>query len=144
MLTHQNKCLEISHVQLAKFYLETERVIMFCFVYTRPPAWEARFANMLGLDHHLIHHKKVSNKKRINSQFFINKLSCEMVFLLTLPSVITICKVSIDGMRIQGRIVEKSKKVGSTFKKKGQMIWLCSLETRILFRVELPQPNKLF
>ena len=48
MLTHQNKCLEISHVQLAKFYLETERVIMFCFVYTRPPAWEARFANMLG------------------------------------------------------------------------------------------------
>ena len=41
-----------------------------------------------------------------------------MVFLLTLPSVITICKVSIDGMRIQGRIVEKSKKVGSTFKKK--------------------------
>ena len=61
-----------------------------------------------------------------------------MVFLLTLPSVITICKVSIDGMRIQGRIVEKSKKVGSTFKKKakwfGYALWRLAYYLGLNFR----------
>ena len=61
-----------------------------------------------------------------------------MVFLLTLPSVITICKVSIDGMRIQGRIVEKSKKVGSTFKKKakwfGYTLWRLAYYLGLNFR----------
>ena len=61
-----------------------------------------------------------------------------MVFLLTLPSVITICKVSIDGMRIQGRIVEKSKKVGSTLKKKakwfGYTLWRLAYYLGLNFR----------
>ena len=61
-----------------------------------------------------------------------------MVFLLTLPSVITICKVSIDGMKIQGRIVEKSKKVGSTLKKKakwfGYTLWRLAYYLGLNFR----------
>ena len=56
MLTHQNKCLEISHVQLAKFYLETERVIMFCL--HAPARVGGARALLICLDHHLIHHKK--------------------------------------------------------------------------------------
>ena len=83
------------------------------------------------------HHKK-SLKKKV----FINDLSCEMVFCWHFLPSLRFAKCQLMGD--DSKVIEKSKKV--RLSKKSQTVWLfgTQTETPILFRVELPQPNKLF